>query len=74
MNTDGLKHDPLEDDPRLRRVIAKAELEAELKLADVPRSMGFCHLFWETQKEILREKYGIDCRTPAEMNPEALFD
>lgn len=74
MNTDGLKHDPLEDDPRFRDLIAKAEREAELELADWPRGMGFCHILWETQKEILREKYGIDWHTPVEMNPDALFD
>ena len=74
MNADGLKHDPLEDHPRLRRVFAKAEREAELELPDVPRSLGFCHVFWETKKRILREKYGINWRTPVEMNPGVLFD
>ena len=74
MSTDELKHDPLEDHPRLRRVIAKAEREAELELADVPRSLGFCHVVWETKKRILREKYGVDWHTPVEMNPGVLFD
>ena len=74
MHTDGLKHDPQEEDSCHGCVIAKAQREAELELVDVPRGMGFCHRLWEVQKRILHEKYGIDWRTPVEMNPDHLFD
>ena len=36
--------------------------------------LGYCHQFWGRKKEILREEYGIDWKTPAEMNPGWLFD
>jgi len=36
MNTDGLKHDPLEDDPRFRDLIAKAEREAREESVSKP--------------------------------------
>jgi hypothetical protein len=36
--------------------------------------MGYCHEFWAAKKRILRRKYGIEWRSPAEMNPGTMFD
>ena len=36
--------------------------------------LGFCHRIWSTKKRILKEKYNIDWKTPAEMNPGVMFD
>ncbi|MDD3284220.1 MAG: hypothetical protein PHZ07_01355 [Patescibacteria group bacterium] len=36
--------------------------------------LGDCHIFWEEKKRILKEKYNIDWKTPAEINPSAKFD
>jgi hypothetical protein len=69
-----MKHDPLEDHPRLRRVVEKARREAELELNDGREKLGYCHRVWELQKQILCEKYGLDWKTPQEMNPGVLFD
>jgi hypothetical protein len=66
--------DPIEDDPRLRRVVAKARRQAELELDDWPEGMGYCFVLWGEMKRILREEHGIDWRTPGEMNPNVLFD
>jgi hypothetical protein len=74
MSDDDLQHDPQEDDPKLGPIIRQAEQEAEAALANEPRDLGFCHLLWETQKKILRKKYRIRWKTPAEMNPDILFD
>ena len=38
------------------------------------RGMGFCHSYWATKKSILKDKYGIDWKSPAEMNPQTCFD
>jgi hypothetical protein len=54
--------------------IAEIEAEAELENSDQRGQMGFCHLLWATQKRILKEKYGIDWKTPAERNRNILFD
>ncbi|ABW27006.1 hypothetical protein AM1_1989 [Acaryochloris marina MBIC11017] len=35
---------------------------------------GLCHQQWLVMKRILREKYGIEWMTPAEMNPFIVFD
>lgn len=74
MKTNELKHDPQEDDPKLKRIINTAEKEADAELHSQYSGMGYCHLLWGRQKEILKEKYGIDWRTPVEMNPSVMFD
>ena len=48
--------------------------EAEDRLAAVPHRRGYCHRLWAETKRILREKYGLDWKTPSEMNPGVLFD
>ncbi len=69
-----LKHDPQEDDPLLMARIDAALAEAEQNLAHLPRTRGFCHPLWAEMKRILREKHGIDWKSPGDMNPEVLFD
>ena len=36
--------------------------------------LGYCHSYWAEKKRILKEDYGIDWKTPGELNPEVLFD
>ncbi|MBD5174066.1 MAG: hypothetical protein HDT08_05475 [Bacteroidales bacterium] len=36
--------------------------------------MGFCHFYWAAKKSILSNKYGIEWFSPAEENPNALYD
>ena len=40
----------------------------------VVKGLGFCHRYWAVQKSILLNEYGIDWKTPAEMNPDMCFD
>ena len=35
---------------------------------------GWCHSYWACKKRILKEKYGIDWKSPAELNPGIKFD
>ncbi|MFO0803473.1 MAG: hypothetical protein U0791_10180 [Gemmataceae bacterium] len=69
-----IRHDPIEDEPHVHPLLKLAEQEAESLLKDEPRRMGFGHAFAATKKQILRQKYGIEWRTPAEMNPHIAFD
>ncbi len=70
-----IEHDPIEDDPKLGPIVEKARREAvSEELANQSERLGFCHIVWATQKRILKNKYGIDWKTPAEMNPGILFD
>jgi hypothetical protein len=72
--SEGPKHDPQEDDPKLKNIFKLAEAEVERELADQPRQLGFCHVYWEKKKQILKNKYGIEWKTPGEMNPGIIFD
>ena len=69
-----LQHDPQEDDPVFKSKLERAMQEAEENLAAVPHRRGFCHRLWAEAKRILREKYGLEWKTPSEMNPHVLFD
>jgi hypothetical protein len=67
--------DPAEDDPQLATVLLRATLEADAELASEDRNlMGFCNLFWHSKQRILRERYGVEWRTPIELNPQIMFD
>ena len=71
-----MKYDPQERDPKKRALIKAAETEAEYSM-EQDRTIeleGSCHILWERQQDILREKYGIKWRTPADMNPDVMFD
>ena len=36
--------------------------------------LGACHWLWVEKKRILKEKYGITWYTPAELDPDVIFD
>lgn len=68
--------DVMSSDEKMKLLIEIAEREAQLELADHPsrNQMGFCHMLWSVQKRILKEKYGIAWRSPAEAHKSILFD
>jgi hypothetical protein len=68
------KHDPLENDPRYHRAFQETDSKTKRKLAGVQRGLGFVHLYWQTKKQILRRDYGLDWKTPAELNPNISYD
>lgn len=47
-------------------------LDQEFK--DTPRGLGFCHGYWKRKKQLLKEIYNIDWKSPAELNPHIKFD
>jgi hypothetical protein len=53
---------------------AEIEADAELEGSDQRGKMGFCHLLWATQKRILKDKYKVDWKTPAEENTGVFYD
>lgn len=68
--------DPQERDPIIGKIIRQAGKEADQQLKDekFPEGMGYCHVLWGRQQQILKEKYNIDWKTPSEMNPYILYD
>ncbi len=35
---------------------------------------GFCYKYWEIKKQILKDDYNIDWKSPDELNPDRLYD
>ena len=68
------KHDPVEDTPEYISIQFELEELIAEKLKNRPRGLGYCHIYWSVKKHILKEKYNIDWRSPAEMNPGTCFD
>lgn len=68
-----IKTDPLE--------LTDEYLRIELELERLIRKeigeggyMGFCHKYWWTKKNILKDKYGILWKSPVDLNPGVNFD
>ena len=59
---------------KLALVEKEVDAKVEEILKDKPRILGFCHLFWGTKKKLLKEEYGIYWLTPAECNPDVMYD
>jgi len=45
-----------------------------IPLDDLHMGLGFCNIIWEIQKSVLKEDYGIDWKSPAELNPMVSYD
>lgn len=60
-----LLHDPIEDDPKFQSALREATIEAEAETSKYD--------LWTVKQRILREKYGIQWFSPAEMNPGVHF-
>ena len=69
--------DANELDPKKAPLITQASTEANatLEKRGLKRGeLGACHEHWEEMKRILKEKYQIDWKSPAEVNPSIIFD
>lgn len=40
----------------------------------VKNVMGGCHIRWGIKKRIMKERYDIDWKSPADLHPEICFD
>lgn len=69
-----LKCDPIEYTMEWERIYYDVEDELERMFADTERGMGFCFRYWSAKAQLLKEKYGIEWRTPSQMNPRVMFD
>jgi hypothetical protein len=69
----GEKFDPQESDPKFRAAFAAADAGAERRVMNVKRDAKFIFHFWSAKKEILRKQFGIEWKTPAELNPHITY-
>ena len=68
-----LKADPVERTPEWEENYYEVEQECDRRLKDIPRGMGFCHVYWPTLRAVLAER-GIEWHSPSELNPRVMFD
>ena len=68
-----LKYDPVEDTLYFMQIEEEVNRLVKEKIGE-GGYMGYCFIYWGTKKQILKEKYGIDWRSPSELNPTVLFD
>jgi len=65
--------DAKESDPAYKEIFAAADKTAERAVGNVPRDSEFVFTFWDEKKRILKTDYGIDWKTPAELNPHISY-
>ncbi|MBE6634384.1 MAG: hypothetical protein E7620_08615 [Ruminococcaceae bacterium] len=68
-----LKYDPIEDTPEFQAIKEELDKKIIARIGE-KHGMGYCHLYWSVKRNILKKDYGIEWRSPAEMNPGVLFD
>jgi hypothetical protein len=66
---DGEIFDVQESNARLRPSFTEADREAELVVRNMPRDEKFIINFWKEKQKVLRGRYSIGWKTPAELNP-----
>lgn len=69
-----LKVDPVEYTYRWERIYYDVEDRLKKRFAGAPRHMGFCFKLWSTKQDLLKKEYGIEWRSPSQMNPRVIFD
>jgi hypothetical protein len=73
---DGSKQvrDPLEDAPEFAAAFRDANAQADAATQRWKGQLGRIHSFWEKKKEVLRDNYRIDWKSPADLNPMTSYD
>lgn len=67
------KYDPVEDTPKYKAI--EEELHAKiLERMGGEMNRGNAYLYPVLKKEILKNEYGIDWKTPQELNPGIRFN
>ncbi len=71
---DHLRFDRVEYTRKWEDIYYDVEDELDAIFADTNRRMGFCFMYWNAKRDLLKKKYGIEWKSPAQMNPRVRFD
>ena len=69
-----IKTDPIEREEDFLSI--RYELEKEIDqilLSQEDQDTPFCLRYWKEKKRVLKEKYSLNWKTPAELNPQINF-
>ena len=66
--------DLVEETAEYKVFVNEAERIAEEMTIEYKSKLGYCHRFWEAKKWVLRNRFNIIWRSPAELNPHIHFD
>ena len=69
-----LRRDPVEYTDRWEEIYYDVEDYLNERFANAPRHIGLCFKIWSAKREYLKDNYGIDWHSPAQMNPRVRFD
>lgn len=73
-----MKIDEIENKQEYKKIQEELNKKIKIKLQlsgyDDQNKVGFCHKYWETKKQILKNDYNIDWKSPQELNLEIIFD
>ena len=72
--TGHLKVDEVVYTEEYEKVVDEVDAEVNKLMGDKPYGMGMCFEIWSLKKKILKANYGIEWRSPREMNPRVMFD
>lgn len=60
---------------QLKEIEEEVDRKVNKNLKDTQQPMlGFCHVFWNEKKRILKEEHNIEWFSPAECNPQNRYD
>ncbi len=71
---EGRKKDPVEYTTKWEDIFYDVEDELDRRFVNAPKGRGFCFHYWNAKKELLKDRYDLDWRTPAQINPRIKFD
>ena len=68
-----MDRDSVEETKEYQQIEEALEKELSELMKNIS-GLGSCHFYWANKKRILKEKYGIDWQSPAELNSHICFD
>lgn len=68
-----IKNDPIEYSDEYLKIELELERLIRKEIGD-GGYMGFCHKYWYTKKNILKNKFGIEWKSPVDLNRGVNFD
>lgn len=74
-----IQRDPVEQTDEFKRAALEAGPRAHRRMEADPSmpqrgAVGYAPLYWRALQRILREEFGVNWRTPSEMNPGVCID